>query len=118
MLLAMLERQVSSRLGKSGTLKRWWYPMLLTSVSGLAVATAGLYCGQILTQAERTGLQEMRHVEAMPEWVSWTQAERVQFDRQLAVLMTFNLSQEEQFLESYVQWAQAYLNHRIDRTFV
>lgn len=115
MLLAMLDRLVSPRLGKGGTLKRWKYPMLLMSLSGLAVAAAGLYCGQILTQAERTGLQEMRRVEAMPGWVSWTQAERVQFDRQLATLMTFNLSQEEQLLESYAQWAQAYLNHRIDK---
>ncbi|MGC2909176.1 Wzy polymerase domain-containing protein [Serratia marcescens] len=115
MLLAMLDRLVSPRLGKGGTLKRWKYPMLLMSLSGLAVATAGLYCGQILTQAERTGLREMRHVEALPAWVSWTQAERVQFDRQLATLMTFNFSQEEQLLESYAQWAQAYLNRRIDK---
>ncbi|MBH3319509.1 O-antigen ligase C-terminal domain-containing protein [Serratia ureilytica] len=115
MLLAMLDRLVSPRLGKGGTLKRWKYPMLLVSLSGLAVAAAGLYCGQILTQAERSGLQKMRHVEAMPAWVSWTQAERVQFDRQLATLMTFNFSQEEQLLESYAQWAQAYLNRRIDK---
>ncbi|HDU7919819.1 TPA: O-antigen ligase C-terminal domain-containing protein [Serratia marcescens] len=115
MLLAMLDRLVSPRLGKGGTLKRWKYPMLLMSLAGLAVAAAGLYCGQILTQAERTGLQEMRHVDAMPAWVSWTQAERVQFDRQLATLMTFNFSQEEQLLESYAQWAQAYLNRRIDK---
>ncbi|MEL5380032.1 PglL family O-oligosaccharyltransferase [Serratia ureilytica] len=115
MLLAMLDRLVSPRLGKGGTLKRWKYPMLLMSLSGLAVAAAGLYCGQILTQAERTGLQEMRNVEALPAWVSWTQAERVQFDRQLVTLMTFNFSQEEQLLESYAQWAQAYLNRRIDK---
>ncbi|WP_241993371.1 hypothetical protein [Serratia marcescens] len=57
----------------------------------------------------------MRRVEAMPAWVSWTQAERAQFDRQLATLMIFNFSQEEQLLESYAQWAQAYLNRRIDK---
>lgn len=115
MLLAMLDRLVSPRLHKGGTLKRWKYPMLLISLSGLAVAAAGLYCGQILTQAERTGLKDMRHVEAMPSWVRWVQAERVQFDWQLAKLLNFNVSQEEQNLESYAQWAQTYLNHRIDK---
>ncbi|AWC70005.1 hypothetical protein AM368_07010 [Serratia marcescens] len=59
MLLEMLDRMVSPRLGKGGTLKRWKYLMLLMSQSGMAVAAAGLYCGQILTQAERTELQEM-----------------------------------------------------------
>lgn len=115
LLLAMLDRLVSPRLGKGGELKKWKYPMLVMSLAGIAIAAAGLYCGQILTQAERTGLQDMRQVEAMPVWVIWTQAERVQFDRQLATLLTFNFSQEEQLLESYAQWAQTYLSHRIDK---
>ncbi|MDA8478799.1 Wzy polymerase domain-containing protein [Citrobacter sp. Awk 4] len=115
LLLAMLDRLVSPRLSKGGKLKRWKYPMLALSLAGLFVAVAGGYSGQKLTQAERYGLLDMQWVEDMPVWVSWTQSERLQFDLQLAGLLVFNRSHDEQLLEDYAQWAQAYLNHRIDK---
>ncbi|CAI0997666.1 O-antigen ligase RfaL [Serratia marcescens] len=115
LLMAMLDRLVGPRLGSSAGLNRWRLPMLALSMVALFIMAIGFYSGLVLTQAERNGLQDMRRVEAMPAWVIWTQAERVQFDRQLATLLTFNFSQEEELLENYAQWAQTYLSHRIDK---
>ncbi|ALL36697.1 polymerase [Serratia marcescens] len=115
MLLAMLDRLASPRLGKGEKLTRWKYPMLALSLVGLWVMATGFYSGWVLTQAERSGLQEMRQVEALPGWASWIHDDRLQFDRQLAGLLAFNRSNDEHRLESYAQWAQAYLNRRIDK---
>lgn len=57
----------------------------------------------------------MRQVEALPGWASWMHDDRLQFDRQLAGLLAFNRTRDEQRLETYAQWAQRYLNHRIDK---
>ncbi|WP_164099587.1 Wzy polymerase domain-containing protein [Serratia marcescens] len=115
LLLAMLDHLVSSRLDTDLGGKRWRLPMLTLSLAVLFVMTTGFYRVLVLTWEECSGLQGMHRVEAMPARVSWTQAERVQFDRQLATLMAFILLQEELLLESYAQWAQTYLNHRIDK---
>lgn len=75
----------------------------------------GFYSGQVLTQAERGGLQDMRRVEALPGWASWMHGERLQFDHQLAGLLVFIQTHDPQRLESYAQWARGYLTHRIDK---
>lgn len=115
LLLAMLDRLVGPRLGSGTGLKRWRLPMLALSLAALFVMATGFYSGQVLTQAERGGLQEMRQVDALPGWASWMHDDRLQFDRQLAGLLAFNRARDEQRLETYAQWAQRYLNHRIDK---
>ncbi|RYM61152.1 polymerase [Serratia proteamaculans] len=115
LLLAMLDRLVSPRLGTEAGLKRWRLPMLALSLAALFVMATGFYSGLVLTQAERGGLQDMRQVDALPGWASWMHDDRLQFDRQLAVLLAFNRTRDEQRLETYAQWAQRYLNHRIDK---
>lgn len=114
-LLAMLDRRVGPRLGSGCGLKRWRLPMLALSLAALFVMATGFYSGQVLTQAERGGLQEMRQVDALPGWASWMHDDRLQFDRQLAGLLAFNRTRDEQRLETYAQWAQRYLNYRIDK---
>ncbi|MBD8214481.1 PglL family O-oligosaccharyltransferase [Erwinia persicina] len=115
LLLAMLDRLVSPRLATGCGLKRWRLPMLALSLVALFVMVTGFYSGQVLTQAERGGLQDMRQVDALPGWASWMHDDRLQFDRQLAGLLAFNRTGDEQRLETYAQWAQRYLNHRIDK---
>ncbi|HEJ8022857.1 O-Antigen ligase [compost metagenome] len=115
LLLAMLDRRVSPRLGTDAGLKRWRWPMLALSLAALFIMATGFYSGLVLTQAERSGLQNMRQVEALPGWASWVHDDRLQFDRQLAGLLAFNRTRDEQRLETYAQWAQRYLNYRIDK---
>jgi O-antigen polymerase len=115
LLLAMLDRLVGPRLGADLELKPWRLPMLALSLVALYVMASGFYSGRILTQAERGGLQEMRQVDALPGWTSWMHGDRLQFDRQLAGLLTFNQTRDEQQLETYSQWAQHYLTYRIDK---
>lgn len=115
LLLAMLDRLVSPRLGTGSGLKPWRLPMLALSLVALFVMATGFYSGRVLTQAERTGLQDMRQVDTLPGWASWMHNDRLQFDRQLAGLLAFNRTRNEQRLETYAQWAQRYLNHRIDK---
>lgn len=115
LLLAMLDRLVSPRLGTDSGLKRWRLPMLTLSLAALFVMTTGFYSGWVLTQAERSGLQDMRKVDALPAWASWMHDDRLQFDRRLAGLLTFNQTRDEQQLETYAQWAQRYLTRRIDK---
>ncbi|WP_434462595.1 Wzy polymerase domain-containing protein [Serratia plymuthica] len=115
LLLAMLDRLVGPRLGAGCGLKAWRLPMLVLSLAALFVMVTGFYSARVLTQAERGGLQDMRQVEALPGWASWMHEDRLQFDRQLAGLLAFNRTRDEQRLETYAQWAQRYLNHRIDK---
>ncbi|RJF58662.1 polymerase [Serratia inhibens] len=115
LLLAMLDRLVGPRLGAGCGLKPWRLPMLALSLAALFVMATGFYSARVLTQAERGGLQDMRQVEALPGWASWMHDDRLQFDRQLAGLLAFNRTRDEQRLETYAQWAQRYLNHRIDK---
>lgn len=115
LLLAMLDRLVGPRLGPGSGLKWWKWPMLALSLAVLFIMVTGFYSGQVLTQAERKGLQDMRQVNALPDWASWMHDDRLEFDRQLAGLLTFNQTRDEQQLETYAQWAQRYLTHRIDK---
>ncbi len=115
LLLAMLDRLVGPRLGAGCGLKPWRLPMLALSLVALFVMVTGFYSGRVLTQAERGGLQDMRQLDALPGWASWMHDDRLQFDRQLAGLLAFNRTHDEQRLETYAQWAQRYLNHRIDK---
>ncbi|CAI1906979.1 O-antigen ligase RfaL [Serratia fonticola] len=115
LLLAMLDRLVGPGLSTGMELKRLKWPMLALSLAALFTMTTGFYSGVVLTQAERRGLQDMRQVEALPGWSSWMHDDRLQFDRQLGGLLAFNQTRDEQQLETYAQWAQDYLNHRIDK---
>lgn len=114
LLLAMLDRLVSPRLSTGCGLKRWRLPMLTLSLAALFVMATGFYSARVLTQAERGGLQDMRQMDALTGWVSWMHDDRLQFDRQLAGLLAFNRTRDEQRLETYVQWAEHYLTYRID----
>lgn len=115
LLLAMLDRLVSPRLWRENRLQCWKYPMLALSLSALAMVIGGGYSGRVLTQAERSGLQDMQPVEALPAWTSWIHRDRLSFDRQLAGLLAFNHTRDEQQLHQYADWAQGYLSHRIDK---
>ncbi|HEJ7990414.1 TPA: O-antigen ligase C-terminal domain-containing protein [Serratia liquefaciens] len=115
LLLAMLDRLVSPRLSAGLALKRWRLPMLVLSLAALFVMATGFYSGLVLTRTERSGLQDMRQVDALPGWVSWMHDDRLQFDRQLAGLLAFNQTYDEQQLEAYAKWAQHYLTYRIDK---
>lgn len=118
MLLAMLDRLVSQRLGvltPGPVFTRFRLPMLTLSLLAFFAASTGLYSGLVLTQAEKKGLQDMHQVESLPVWMSWMHTERLQFDRQLSALQRFNATRDEQLLETYTQWAQSYLNQRIDK---
>ncbi|EMH4071787.1 O-antigen ligase family protein [Serratia marcescens] len=115
LLVAMLDRMVSRRLGPTISVRRWRYPMLGLALAAFFVAAAGFYGGQVLNLAEREGLRHMRQAEALPVWGDWLYAERGAFYHQQAALLEFNWTGDEQLLESYAQWAQGYLAQHVDK---
>ncbi|CAI1195353.1 PglL family O-oligosaccharyltransferase [Serratia liquefaciens] len=118
MVLATLDRQVSGVMGRQ-PVPRWAGRALhgllpLTSVAVLVLMVFALLGGLTLTRVERGGLTDMHEVQAMPALSNWVHQDRVQFDKQVNVLLTYNLTQDASLLRGYAQWAQGYLQRRID----
>ncbi|EPG5631447.1 TPA: O-antigen ligase C-terminal domain-containing protein [Serratia marcescens] len=118
LLLAMLDRQVSGVMGRKalpspiGWALRGVLPVM--SVGVMVVMVFALQGGLTLTRAERAGLVDVREVKAMPALAAWVHRERKIFDEQVNVLLRYNATRDEALLESYAQWAQAYLSRKID----
>ncbi|MNE03006.1 hypothetical protein D3C80_954930 [compost metagenome] len=70
--------------------------------------------GYALTMAERSGFRLMSKVNTLPTFAVWMHQERQQFAEQMSSLLEFNRTGDEQLLEQYAQWAECYLDKRID----
>lgn len=81
----------------------------------LCVMAGALLTGIILTGAERRGMQDIRALSSLPEFVLMTQYERVEFDRHVHKLMQFNQTRDPQLLADYRRWAENYLKKHTDK---
>jgi O-antigen polymerase len=67
-----------------------------------------------LTQSERTMLTTIDSIEQMPPPAAWIYRERKTFDEQSHALLVYNQTRDDALLTGYRQWANAYLQRRID----
>ncbi|MDX6965508.1 O-antigen polymerase, partial [Enterobacter kobei] len=67
-----------------------------------------------LTQSERTMLATIDSIEQMPPAAAWIYRERKTFDEQSHALLVYNQTRDDALLTGYRQWANAYLQRRID----
>ncbi|EPN2807061.1 Wzy polymerase domain-containing protein [Serratia marcescens] len=83
---------------------------------GVAVMAGFAFKGsQVIAQVERFGMEDVAGLKEMPALSRWWHQERVVFDEQVNALLTYNRTGDEQLLEDYSQWAQRYLQRRIDK---
>ena len=68
-----------------------------------------------LTQVERFGMEDVTPLKTLPALTRQLLHERITFDEQVGALMTYNRTRDERLLENYSQWAQTYLQQRIDK---
>ncbi|ANS44712.1 PglL family O-oligosaccharyltransferase [Serratia inhibens] len=118
LLLAMLERRVMPVMQRRVLP---YFPKVWgrRSIQVLALATivlmiSALNGGYALTMAERSGFRLMSKVNTLPTFAVWMHQERQQFAEQMSSLLEFNRTGDEQLLEQYAQWAERYLDKRID----
>ena len=71
--------------------------------------------GLTLTQVERFGMEDVTPLKTLPSLTRQLLQERITFDEQVGALMTYNRTRDERLLEDYSQWAQTYLQQRIDK---
>ncbi|WP_431810172.1 Wzy polymerase domain-containing protein [Jejubacter sp. L23] len=93
----------------------------LLSLCLAAVMVAGLQTQQALTRIERAGLlslatNETAAVEGV--WAPWTQRERLDFDRHVALLVRYNLIRDPQLLVTFDTWATRYFLRRPDKNIL
>ncbi|ETX44493.1 hypothetical protein P805_01830 [Serratia marcescens BIDMC 44] len=83
---------------------------------GVAVIAGFAFKGsQVIAEVERFGMEDVTPLKEMPALSRWWHLERVVFDEQVNALLTYNHTGDEQLLEDYSQWAQRYLQRRIDK---
>ncbi|EPK9870666.1 PglL family O-oligosaccharyltransferase [Serratia ureilytica] len=113
LLLALLDGQT----GESRPLpfaKALSLPVALAALGVLVMAAFAWQGRMALTQSERTMLANIDSIEQMPPPAAWIYRERKTFDEQSHALLVYNQTRDDALLTGYRQWANAYLQHRID----
>lgn len=113
LLLALLDGQT----GESRQLpfaKALSLPVALAALGVLVMAAFAWQGRMALTQSERTMLANIDSIEQMPPPAAWIYRERKTFDEQSHALLVYNQTRDDALLTGYRQWANAYLQHRID----
>ncbi|MBH3017632.1 PglL family O-oligosaccharyltransferase [Serratia ureilytica] len=89
-------------------------PVALAALGVLVMAAFAWQGRMTLTQSERTMLANIDSIEQMPPPAAWIYRERKTFDEQSHALLVYNQTRDDALLTGYRQWANAYLQHRID----
>ncbi|CVD95073.1 Lipid A core-O-antigen ligase and related enzymes [Serratia marcescens] len=89
-------------------------PVAMAAVGVLAMAVFTWQGRMALTQSERTMLATIDSIEQMPPPAAWIYRERKTFDEQSHALLVYNQTRDDALLTGYRQWANAYLQRRID----
>lgn len=115
---------LADRLGTSTPTQRSW-SITASARTSLALAPLALSVavlagftlrGEVtLTQVERFGMEDLAPLNTLPPLSHHLLVERITFDEQVGALMTYNQTRDEALLEGYSQWAQIYLQQRIDK---
>jgi len=113
LLLALLDGQTGAQRPLPAA-KALGVPVAALAAGALVMLSFAWVGGLALTQAERTMLVNIDSIEALPEPAAWIHRERKTFDEQSHALLVYNQTQDEGLLTSHRQWADAYLQRRID----
>ncbi len=89
-------------------------PVATAAVGVLVMAVFAWQGRMALTQSERTMLATIDSIEQMPAPAAWIYRERKTFDEQSHSLLVYNQTRDDALLTGYRQWADAYLQRRID----
>lgn len=89
-------------------------PVALAALGVLVMAAFAWQGRMALTQSERTMLANIDSIEQMPPPAAWIYRERKAFDEQSHALLVYNQTRDDALLTGYRQWANAYLQRRID----
>lgn len=89
-------------------------PVALAALGVLVMAAFAWQGRMALTQSERTMLANIDSIEQMPPPAAWIYRERKTFDEQSHALLVYNQTRDDALLTGYRQWANAYLQRRID----
>lgn len=89
-------------------------PVAMAAVGVLVMAVFAWQGRMALTQSERTMLATIDSIEQMPPPAAWIYRERKTFDEQSYALLVYNQTRDDALLTGYRQWANAYLQRRID----
>ncbi|RTF27414.1 PglL family O-oligosaccharyltransferase, partial [Serratia marcescens] len=89
-------------------------PVAFAALGVLVMAVFAWQGRMALTQSERTMLANIDSIEQMPSPAAWIYRERKTFDEQSHALLVYNQTRDDALLTGYRQWANAYLQHRID----
>ncbi|MGQ6474461.1 Wzy polymerase domain-containing protein [Serratia sp. IR-2025] len=89
-------------------------PVALAALGVLVMAAFAWQGRMALTQSERTMLANIDSIEQMPPPAAWIYLERKTFDEQSHALLVYNQTRDDALLTGYRQWANAYLQRRID----
>ncbi|BEM94105.1 Wzy polymerase domain-containing protein [Serratia marcescens] len=113
LLLALLDGQTGEprQLPFAKTLS---LPVALAALGVLVMAAFAWQGRMALTQSERTMLANIDSIEQMPPPAAWIYRERKTFDEQSHALLVYNQTRDDALLTGYRQWANAYLQRRID----
>ncbi|MCP1107408.1 Wzy polymerase domain-containing protein [Serratia nevei] len=89
-------------------------PVAMAAIGVLVMAVFAWQGRMALTQSERTLLATIDSIEQMPPPAAWIYRERKTFDEQSHALLVYNQTRDDALLTGYRQWANAYLQRRID----
>ncbi|HIE0649075.1 TPA: Wzy polymerase domain-containing protein [Serratia marcescens] len=89
-------------------------PVAMAAVGVLVMVVFAWQGRMALTQSERTMLATIDSIEQMPPPSAWIYRERKTFDEQSHALLVYNQTRDDALLTGYRQWANAYLQRRID----
>ena len=89
-------------------------PVAMAAVGALVMAVFARQGRMALTQSERTMLATIDSIEQMPPPAARIYRERKTFDEQSHALLVYNQTRDDALLTGYRQWANAYLQRRID----
>ncbi|AYZ30480.1 PglL family O-oligosaccharyltransferase [Serratia sp. FDAARGOS_506] len=89
-------------------------PVAIAAAGVLVMAVFAWQGRMALTQSERTMLATIDSIEQMPPPAAWIYRERKTFDEQSHALLVYNQTRDDALLTGYRQWANAYLQRRID----
>ncbi|QLK60039.1 hypothetical protein GE278_04220 [Enterobacteriaceae bacterium Kacie_13] len=84
-------------------------PFLITTLQ------SGIQLSKIESRNLRGGAGEITLNPAKELWNPWVFAERVEFDRQVNSLLSFNQTRDPRVLINYLKWSSLYLQTHIDK---
>lgn len=89
--------------------------MAAFAAGGALIAGFALQGHLALSQVERFGMADVTPLQGLPAPARWLFRERMTFDRQVNALLTYNHTRDEDLLTGYREWAEGYLQRRIDK---